>query len=48
MIEWDVKMSDDYKCKQNSIKPITRRVCQNNCSYWKNKRCQLGYNKNKE
>lgn len=38
-------MVDDIRCKENSVKPITRRVCRNNCRYWdryKNK-CKRGY-----
>ena len=36
----------DTRCKQNSIKAITRIVCKNNCTEWDyiKRRCKLGYN----
>jgi len=41
----------DHRCKQNSVKPITEKVCRNNCKHFrysdkKHKRtCMLGYRK---
>lgn len=39
---------DDTKCKDNSMRHITRKVCRNNCKFWEHagKRkgfCGLGY-----
>lgn len=33
----------DVRCKQNRVKPITRKVCRHNCKYWKLNKCELGY-----
>ena len=41
--EQNYKQIDDPRCKQNSIKPIIRKICRNNCKYWKDKKCVLGY-----
>jgi hypothetical protein len=39
-------MCKDIRCKQNMTRPITRKVCRNNCSQWigLKKACNLGYN----
>lgn len=39
-------MCDDPNCKENSVRPIYRGVCRNNCKHWKHqeKKCKLGYN----
>ena len=33
----------DVKCRANRSKAITRKICKNNCKYWKKKKCELGY-----
>lgn len=35
----------DRKCKANSVKKISRKICRNNCSQWNHKesRCMRGY-----
>lgn len=44
MAEFDL-IGDSYdpRCKQNSMRPIYRKQCRNNCKYWKNNKCELGY-----
>jgi len=34
---------NDSNCLQRSIQVIVRRQYRNNCKYWKNKKCELGY-----
>ena len=36
---------DDPRCKQNSVKKITRRVCKHNCKHWnyETRKCGIGY-----
>ena len=45
---------DDYRCKSNMIKPISRKVCRNNCKHFKivglnstgtkyKRKCEIGY-----
>ena len=34
---------EDPECKENTIKPIDRVICRNNCKHWKKKKCLRGY-----
>jgi len=40
------QMCLDFECKENMTRPITRKVCKNNCKHYnnKNKKCLRGYN----
>lgn len=42
-LKYGVGKVKDHRCRGNSIKPINRKVCRNNCKQWSNNKCSLGY-----
>jgi len=36
-------MISDIRCKANTLKFISRKICKHNCKYWKHKKCSIGY-----